>query len=193
MSNPVSRRRVLAIGTAAGLALGLPVSTRAETLQRFGIVGRAAPPLRVDHWIDAAGNATTFDPSSIDGKWVMIKCWQSWCPGCHKHGFPTLKTVVDAFHGEDRLRVLAVQTVFEGFTINTRDKLREAQVRYGLPILMGHDSGDPDGDHRPRTMRDYRTGGTPWFIIIEPDGTVVFNDYHLSAERFIDYLRARLA
>lgn len=187
-----SRRRTLQFGLGTALSLALPMSARAQQRPRFGILGRKAPPLKVDYWIDADGERSTFDPASTAGRWVMIKCWQSWCPGCHKHGFPTLKKVADAFEGEDRVLILGVQTVFEGFGVNTRDRVRKIQLRYELPILMGHDAGDPDGDHRPRTMRDYRTGGTPWIIVVAPDGTVVFNDYHMSAERFIDYLRAQL-
>ncbi|AMS41435.1 hypothetical protein N7E70_011930 [Aminobacter sp. NyZ550] len=34
-------------------------------------------------------------------------------------------------------------------------------------------------------MQDYRTGGTPWFIIIDPAGKVVFNDFHLDADLLI--------
>ena len=57
---------------------------------------------------------------------------------------------------------------------------------------MAHDPGDPDGEHRPRTMRDYRTGGTPWIIVVAPNQRVVFNDYHMSAERFIEFLKRKL-
>jgi len=38
-------------------------------------------------------------------------------------------------------------------------------------------------------MRDYRSGGTPWFIFIDQEGTVVFNDYHLDVDKAIEYLK----
>ena len=72
---------------------------------------------------------------------------------------------------------------------NTREKVRETQLRYALPIKMGHDPGNPEGDHLPRTMRDYRTGGTPWVIIIDPNGRVVFNGYHINIDKLISHVR----
>ena len=88
---------------------------------------------------------------------------------------------------------VAVQTVFEGFTVNTEEKVREIQLQYELPIVMGHDPGDPNGDHRPATMRSYRTGGTPWVVIINPERQFVYNDFHIDADKFIEYLRGQLA
>jgi thiol-disulfide isomerase/thioredoxin len=43
-------------------------------------------------------------------------------------------------------------------------------------------------------MGRYRTGGTPWVVIIDKQGTVRFNDFHISAaqaRRLIDDLRGR--
>jgi hypothetical protein len=28
-------------------------------------------------------------------------------------------------------------------------------------------------------MADYRSGGTPWVVILDKSGTVVFNDFHI--------------
>ena len=38
-------------------------------------------------------------------------------------------------------------------------------------------------------MYDYRTGGTPWFIFINQQDVVVFNDYHLNVDKAIEYLK----
>ncbi|MCG8487744.1 MAG: hypothetical protein MI756_09785 [Chromatiales bacterium] len=35
--------------------------------------------------------------------------------------------------------------------------------------MMGHDPGDPEAHAQPRTMRNYRTGGTPRVVIIDPE------------------------
>jgi len=51
---------------------------------------------------------------------------------------------------------------------------------------MGHDPG-PDGDS-PKTMLSYRTGGTPWMILIAPDRQVIFNDFGIDADKAIDFL-----
>ena len=104
-----------------------------------------------------------------------------------------LKQFYDAFAAEPRVQAIAIQTVFEGFFTNTKAKVRDQQVRYDLPIVMGHDAGDPNGDHLPKTMRQYRTGGTPWIVVIDPRGIVVFNDFHINVGGAIEHIRSKLA
>ena len=38
-------------------------------------------------------------------------------------------------------------------------------------------------------MKGYKTGGTPWFILIDQNGKVIFNDFHLNADKAIEYLK----
>ena len=190
-----SRRKFLKFMAAqlplsAALLAGIPGLAGANS--RYGIEGHQAPGLDLDYWIDGHGKRTRFDMASLEGKWVFMKCFQNWCPGCHKYGFPALQKVHKAFGDDDRVAIMAVQTTFEGFAINSKTSLRELQLRYQLPILMGHDAGDPDGDHFPQTMKDYRTGGTPWIVVIDPSGKVVYNEYHINPEGFIDYLKGTL-
>ena len=193
----IARRRFLGT-TAGGLAavslggFGLAAGGSVRSADRFGILDQVAPELEVNYWLDRNGAPTTYSIGASKGKWIYLKCFQNWCPGCHKYGFPTLKKVADAFDDDDRVSVVAVQTVFEGFTVNTRDAVRELQMRYELPIPMGHDPGTPDGERLPSTMLNYRTGGTPWVIIIEPGGRVAYNDYHINGERFIELLKNEL-
>lgn len=192
----ISRRGLLdriATGALAGMAFALPGVGLAQEQRRYGILGKRAPELLVDYWIDADGEPFRFDWASTKGKWVFLKCFQAWCPGCHAHGFPTLKKVADAFAGHDRVAVLGLQTVFEGFGTNTKDKVREMQLRYELAIPMGHDAGERGGLEHPVTMLNYRTGGTPWIIVIDPQGRVIYNDFRIDPGKFIDYLNAQLA
>ena len=88
-------------------------------------------------------------------------------------------------------RALGIQTVFEGHSVNTVDKVRQIQLQYDLQMPMGHDPGAANG--RSTTMLDYRTGGTPWMILIDPGGSVVFNDYGIDADQAIAFLRAQTA
>jgi len=37
-------------------------------------------------------------------------------------------------------------------------------------------------------MISYQTGGTPWIILINPKGEVVFNDFRVDADKLIKYL-----
>jgi len=123
---------------------------------------------------------------------VFIKCFQNWCPGCHRHGFPTLKKVIDAFGNDERVAILAIQTVFEGHFFNSGSKVRALQKRYKLPIKMAHDPGS-NGSDRSNTLITYRTGGTPWMIIADPSGRVVFNDFHVNADGLIEFLKQQLS
>ena len=143
-----------------------------------------APALRVPVWIDEDGNARP--PLSLAGLgdgYKILYCFQYWCPGCHATGFPTLVRLTAAL-ARRAFGFAAVQTVFEGPETNTAERLREAQLRYGLSIPFGHDPA-AGGSRLPTIMTDYRTGGTPWFIVIDPTGDVVFNDFRLDADKFL--------
>ena len=187
----MTRRRVLMAVAGGAVAAGAGILP-ASASSKYGIIGREAPAIEAESWIDRHGDPTTFHMSELDNRWVLLKCFQSWCPGCHSHGLPTLKKVADRFADHEHVVLLGLQTVFEGFNSNTLEKVRETQLQYELPIKMGHNAGNPDGDHRPVTMRRYRTGGTPWMVIIDPAGKVVYNNYSLNADRFIAYLQAQL-
>ena len=100
-------------------------------------------------------------------------------------GFPTLKKLTEAFKGIDSVVFLSVQTVFEGHSLNTRAKLRSNQVKYKLKIPMAHDAGEPQSNPIPKTMRKYRSGGTPWTVIIDPAGQVVYNQFHIRVDQAV--------
>ena len=84
-----------------------------------------------------------------------------------------------------------IQTVFEGHYTNTVAKVRKIQLQYDLQIPMGHDPG-PKQRH-PKTMTDYRTGGTPWMILIDPERRVVYNDFGIDVDKAIDFLVTQTA
>lgn len=152
----------------------------------MGINHQKAPELRVPYWIDKHGQER--DPlklSDLGDGYKIIYCFQSWCPGCHSRGFPTLKKLVNAL-GDIGFGFAVVQTVFEGESKNTADQLVEMQNRYNLRIPFGHDPAD---GRYPSIMEDYRTAGTPWFILINPKGEVVFNDFGLDADKLIDAIQ----
>lgn len=193
----VQRRQFIAASAvgATALASGLPFmpspSVHAADASRYGIVGRQAPELEVPDWIDAAGRpAAAFRLADQRGKWVFLKCFQNWCPGCHSHGFPALQKVATAFQDDPRVAVAAIQTVFEGFSSNTREAVRKLQLRYALRIPMGHDPGNFGGERLPATMRRFRTGGTPWIIVIDREGRVVHNSFHVNADAVIAHFRS---
>jgi len=190
----LDRRRFLqlmalsGVGSAAAL-LSKPAMSQASR----GIEGQMAPELTMDYWIDGDGKPSSFSVLASKGKWVFLKCFQNWCPGCHSSGFPTLKAFSDEFYGHPEVAIAGIQTVFEGFKTNTQDAVRELQLRYELPVTMGHDPGNRETHDVSSTMRNYRTGGTPWLILINPEGVVVYNGFHVDSQKLIDYVAAQIA
>ncbi len=86
---------------------------------------------------------------------------------------------------------MAVQTTFEGYSINTFDKAKATMARYNLSIPTGQSGSEEAGS---QLMRAYRTGGTPWTIIIDKSGVVRYNDYFIPPQRaisVIDMLKKR--
>ncbi len=78
---------------------------------------------------------------------------------------------------------MAVQTVFEGYGFNSQAKLRKNQKKWNLKIPMAHAPGNSETHDVPPIMRDYRTGGTPWAVVISRDGQVIYNQFHIEAEQ----------
>ncbi len=157
----------------------------------YGIGGYKAPQLLVDQWINSIGDTTPpIELSDFDGKFKVVYCFQSWCPGCHSRGFPALQQMTKALKNNQAVVFLAIQTVFEGYEANTYDKMVETQIKYNLNIPFGHDPGDESSHNRSKVMYHYRTGGTPWFIFIDKKNNVVFNDFHLNVEKAIEFLKS---
>ena len=194
MQNKHTRRDFLrkagAVSGAVALSTTLNNSAFAQTR---GIEGQPAPEIDIDYWIDADGEPGHFSVQESRGKWVFLKCFQDWCPGCHSSGFPTLQAFAKEFNDHPKVAIAAIQTVFEGFTSNTVEDVRKLQLRYELPIVMGHDPGDAETHARPVTMQGYRTGGTPWLILINPEGNVVYNHFHVDRDKLIEYMKQQLA
>ena len=156
----------------------------------YGIIGQEAPELQVTQWVDA--NGVKMDPVYLDdykGKFKVLYCFQAWCPGCHSKGLPALKEMSDRFKDNEDIIFIAIQTVFEGSHANTYDRMLEIQKEYELSIPFGHDPGDDSSRNRSTTMANYKNGGTPWFIFIDENDKVVFNNFHFDTDKAIEYLK----
>ncbi len=162
-----------------------------STSQKYGIAGLKAPELEVTQWVDATGKVSTpIKLADLKGKFKVIYCFQAWCPGCHSIGLPSLQKMVEALKDSDKVSFFAIQTVFEGKKANTYERMLEIQKEYKLSIPFGHDEGSPSTRNISSTMHNYKTGGTPWFILIDENDKVIFNDFHLNTEKAIEYLKA---
>ena len=153
----------------------------------YGIEGESAPELGVDTWLNLPAGKSRLELADYADQCVYLYCFQSWCPGCHSHGFPTLLGMMELFADEPNLAVLSVQTVFEGFGTNTLDAAREVAQRYALEIPVGHDAG-PNASGSVLMPR-YRTGGTPWTIVIDRNQKVRFNGFHADVEMLAEGIK----
>ena len=161
-----------------------------EDSVQAGITGEPAPELGVTQWIDAAGQPLAdYGLDKMRGKFKLIFCFQDACPGCHLTGFPSLVRMVEAFRGSPFVSFAAVQTVFEDFESNTVDRVAANQRKYALPIPFGHDAGAGHVGDGSVLMQRYRNGGTPWFILVDPSGAVVYNYFRIDVEKLIAELK----
>lgn len=140
----------------------------------------------VKEWVDSQGKKRPeVKLSDFKNRFKVIFCFQSACPGCHIKGFPDLKKIIDA--NIENIVFLSIQTVFEDFDKNTYEQMLETQKKYDLKIPFGHDAGK-DGKSTSLLMKEYKTGGTPWFIFIDQNDHIVFSDFHLDPDAAISYL-----
>jgi len=155
-----------------------------------GILGQKAPAISADKWVSLPAGAKAPTPESLKGKVIYLYCFQSWCPGCHSSGFPTLQKVSTHFKDDKAVQCITIQTVFEGFGTNTSKKALAVAKKYKLTDLpIGH-SGSPE--KRSAIMSGFKTRGTPWTIIIGKDGIVKYNGFHIKPEaaiKLIDELK----
>ena len=168
--------------------------------QQSNTEAKFAPELTVPYWIDGNGNETNpFTLAANEGKWIFLKCFQNWCPGCHASGFPTLKKLVKTFGTDhEKIAFAAIQTTFEGHYTNNKEALRPLQLRYETPIPYGHDAGNPklsrdEAEHYPSTMYNYGTRGTPWLLIIAPNRQLLYSNYHINVDSLIEFFKTEFA
>jgi thiol-disulfide isomerase/thioredoxin len=157
--------------------------------QPQGIVNEQAPSWGAGTWMNLPDSKTGLDIGDFRGKVVYLFFFQSWCPGCHSYGFPTLLELVRTFQGEPDVAFVAVQTAFEGFAHNTRDQAWNLVRRYDLKIPVGHSTEKG----RSALQQRYRAGGTPWSVVIDRDGVVQFNDFRTTPQDAAVLIRTLLA
>ncbi len=154
------------------------------------MIGKQAPSWDVDQWRNL-DKKKSLNIENLKGKVVYLYCFQSWCPGCHSLGFPTMVELIRKYQNDDKVAFVTVQTVFEGHHVNTPEAAWKTAEKYKLTIPVGH-SGSKST--RSKIMAAYKTRGTPWTIIIGPDGIVKYSDFRISvdvATKLIDKLKTK--
>jgi len=145
-----------------------------------------APELRVPFWIGADGQPRdVLTLAELGNSFKVIFCFKAMCPGCHSVGFPTMKTIYDGLKDKG-IGMAVIHTAFDDDPRNSQDKVAEMQTKYDLPIPFGHDP--KVGDKYPTFMQDYRTRGTPFFIILDPENKIIFSDFRPDAAKVVEVL-----
>lgn len=144
-----------------------------------------APELRVPYWIDGAGEAlSTLSLADLGPQFKIIFCFKASCPGCHARGFPTMQKLVKNLTDKG-FGFAVIHTAFDDDPQNSHDRVREMQIKYDLKIPFGHDP--KTGAEYPTFMQDYKTRGTPFFVVLNPDNDIVFADFSLDADKLISH------
>ncbi len=159
--------------------------------KKKGIIDQIAPPWRINDWIDEEGNALTIplNVNDFKGNVLVIFCFQAWCPGSHtKGGFANFEQLKFLLREEKNVKFVAIQTVFEEWGVNTKEMLKETQERYKLKIPFGHDAGEPE-TLIAHFIKDYKTGGTPWVVVLDKESKVVYNDQHVNEDELAKMIK----
>lgn len=157
-------------------SLMLPLSAQEP---KNGIEGKVAPPLGVTTWIQLPEGKDRLGIPDFKDQVLVILCFQSTCVACEKREFPVLQQLVKEFEGNDGVSFLAIQTPFESFATNSELQLQPIAQKHGLDIPFGHLAKTKD----IYNINDaYETGGTPWWIVIDRGGKVVFNDFTMAPD-----------
>ena len=158
----------------------------------YGIKGQQAPSWGITEWIQLPGSRRVIDVENFRGKVLYLYCFQTWCPGCHLSGFPTLETLINQYRNDDKIAFVAIQTVFEGYKSNTPERGFDCARRYDLNIPFGHSGSS---EKQSAFVNRYRMGGTPWVVIIDGKGKIHHNSFQIKAKQaslIIDSLKKKL-
>ena len=84
------------------------------------------------------------------------------------------RKVETAFAGAPDVVCFQLQTVWEGQHTNTPESNAVIAKQFRIEVPIGYDA-HVDGARLSIFMRQYSTGGTPWTVVIDRSGKVVFN------------------
>ena len=103
-----------------------------------------------------------------------------------------MREIATHYKNDDQVGVVAIQTTFEGYSVNNFQALQKVARKYNLTIPIGQNGWK--GTPSP-VMYRYQTRGTPWVVIIDGKGMIRRSDFHYAAEKsigIIDKLKEEL-
>jgi len=117
----------------------------------------------VPDWTATTLSGRKLSASSLEGKYVLLDFWGSWCAPCVE-ALPKLKEVYDRYADRN----------FEivGFAAQDDSSLRDAVDQYGIDWPQ---VADEDGDYGSAFL----VRGYPTYYLVGPDGTIVATNERL--------------
>lgn len=153
----------------------LTVMTTFASLGKELTVGSKAPDFTLP---DTEGKEVSL--SSLQGKWIVLDFWGSWCGWCIK-GFPQMK---------ENYEELGSKVKFVGVAFGDKEQTwLNALKKYELPWINLWE--DPEIDRRQSVATLYGVQGFPTKLIINPEGYIVNTTVGEDPE-FYSILRALL-
>jgi len=149
---------------------------------KLGIKDELGPELTCRDWwgIDQGVSGNLKDNR---GKVVCMLFFQADCRYSNRYGLPELKKLQEQFTDDPNVLVMAVQTPFQNFEINTLEAGTKLFKENGLKGPLGHDS---QAGRKSKTFQNYKALGTPWFVVLDKQGIVRYNDSSLPVEEAIE-------
>lgn len=144
-----------------------------KDLDKPGLLNKVGPELTVDQWF-AIPEGLTPRLKPNRGKVICMILFQFDCPWSREKGLPQLKAMQDAFADDPEVLLFAIHTPFRNFETNNHSNAIRLVKEIGLDIPVGQDGSV---DKRTVTYDAYRAYGTPWFVVLDKQGVVRFNNY----------------
>jgi thiol-disulfide isomerase/thioredoxin len=141
-----------------------------ERQNAMSLRGQAPPELDGVLWLNTDGHSLTL--ADLRGKYVLLDFWSIGCGPCHAD-FPSVSLV----HRLYKDRGLAVIAVHDNSQPPEAVRQHVAKLRLPFPVVVDHADG--------RTVTGYQrhgiAQGIPNYVLIGPDGTVLFDDRTIPA------------
>ncbi|WP_179316898.1 TlpA family protein disulfide reductase [Winogradskyella undariae] len=116
----------------------------------------------------------TMSLSDLNGKYVYIDLWATWCGPCIKE-IPSLKKVEKQFEGRNIEFVSISVDEGRGYK-NDKAAAYEGWKKMVADKDLGGIQLIADDGFRSKFVQDYKVNGIPRFILIDPNGNIVSAD-----------------
>jgi len=146
------------------------------------------PSLQVDKWANLPDGQ---DSMPLDGKVTVVLGFSHWCGACHQFGIPVHQALEAVYADQAEVQFAYVQPDFgnlpgSAFRLGLMD-IEKAGLNgaYGMEYRKG--------ELPPALVGKYGMQGTPWTLVIGPDGRVLYSDFTTEPETLVNVISAGVA